>query len=561
MADSNQAQEAKKRGNTHFKAKDFEKAIAEYTTAISLDSTDHTFFSNRSACYAKIGDFAKSLQDANKVIELKPDFARGYSRKGFAMEKLGRPGEQVMECYKEGLDNCPEDKQLIDAFKRVMMTQRKGLVSPQALQMALLDPEINSWYQTDSNFKNMIDTCVSGFPNQQQLMMWMQDKKFMKFLQTATGGPGGNMQADDVPASSPSKADPGKAAPEPAKEPTPEPISPEEQAEIDRKNKAEIIKKQGNEYYKKKDFDKAIEFYKQAQEVAPEVPAYLLNQAAALMMKGDLDSCETMCLEAIKVSRKHLCDYTWDAKAYNRLATVAEKRGDFEQAVKHLEFSLQEISDSKVRSRLKKMKLALRKKKAQDLLNPEEALEYKAKADDAFRSGKWKEAIDLYQESIKRNPNDPKVYNNRSTALCKVMGWDAALEDVAKAISLNDKWVKPYLRKAKIEQALQQYHKALKTLKIALNMVEDEEIPKVRQAMMELNMAIQSANMNRDSAATRQQRALEDPDIVSILQDPVIDGLLKQAKAGDGAALQKAMRTDEIVREKMELLIAAGIIQ
>jgi len=383
----------------------------------------------------------------------------------------------------------------------------------------------------------------------------------MKFLQTATGGPGGNMQAEDVPASSPSKADPGKAAPEPAKEPTPEPISPEEQADIDRKNKAEDIKKQGNEFYKKKDFDKAIEFYKQAQEVAPEVPAYLLNQAAALMMKGDLDSCETMCLEAIKVSRKHLCDYTWDAKAYNRLATVAEKRGDFEQAVKHLEFSLQEISDSKVRSRLKKMKVALQKKKAQDLLNPEEALEYKAKADDAFRSGKWKEAIDLYQESIRRNPNDPKVYNNRSTALCKVMGWDAALEDVAKAISLNDKWVKPYLRKAKIEQALQQYHKALKTLKIALNMVEDEEIPKVRQAMMELNMAIQSANMNRDSAATRQQRALEDPDIVSILQDPVIDGLLKQAKAGDGAALQKAMRTDEIVREKMELLIAAGIIQ
>jgi len=373
------------------------------------------------------------------------------------------------------------------------------------------------------------------------------------------------MQRDDSPevhhpASSPSKADPGKA-PEPPKEPTPEPLSPEEQAEIDRKNKAEDIKKKGNEHYKKKEFDKALEFYKQAQEIAPEVPAYLLNQAAVLMMKGDLDSCETMCLDAIKVSREHLCDYTWDAKAYNRLATVAEKRGDLEQAVKHLEFSLQEISDSKVRSRLKKIKVALQKKKAADLINPEEALEYKAKGDDAFRSGKWKEAIDLYQESIKRNPKDPKVYNNRSTALCKVMGWDAALEDVAKAISLNDKWVKPYLRKAKIEQALQQYHKALKTLKIALNMVGEDEVPKVRQAMMELNMAIQSANMNRDTAQVRQQRALEDPDIVSILQDPVIDGLLKRAKSGDGAALQKAMRTDEMVREKMELLIAAGIIQ
>merc|ERR1719189_2390319 len=120
------------------------------------------------------------------------------------------------------------------------------------------------------------------------------------------------------------------------------------------------------------------------------------------------------------------------------------------------------------------MKVHLKKKQAEDLLNPEEALEFKAKADDAFRAGKWKEAIDLYAESIKRNPKDPKVYNNRSTALCKVMGWDAALDDVSKAIALDPKWVKPYLRKAKIETALQQYHKALKTLKIAMNVVEED---------------------------------------------------------------------------------------
>merc|ERR1719480_740465 len=169
------------------------------------------------------------------------------------------------------------------------------------------------------------------------------------------------------------------------------------------------------------------------------------------------------------------------------------------------------------------MKQSLQKKKAADLLNPEEALEFKAKADDAFRAGKWKEAIDLYAKSIKRNPKDPKVYNNRSTALCKVMGWDAALDDVAKAIALDHMSVKPYLRKAKIEQALQVYHKALKTLKLAEKVVGIDDLPKVRQAVSELNLAIQTANMNRESAQVRQQRALEDPDIMGILQDPVID--------------------------------------
>merc|ERR1719361_2130177 len=369
------------------------------------------------------------------------------------------------------------------------------------------------------------------------------------------------MKRDDIPEQ---KKDPAKQKPkkpEPPKEPTPPPLSPEEQAEADRKAKAEAVKKEGNEFYKKKDFDKAVEKYKEAQEIAPEVPAYLLNQAAVLMMKGDLDECEKMCHKAIGVSREHLCDYTWDAKAYNRLATVAEKRGDLEQAVKHLQSSLQEITDSKVKSRLKKMKISLAKKKAKDLLNPEEALEFKAKADDAFRNGKWKEAIDLYQESIKRNPEDPKVYNNRSTALCKVMGWDAALDDVSKAIALEPKWVKPYLRKAKIEQALQVHHKALKTLKLAGSMVEEADMPKVHQASMELQRAIQIANMNAEGAQTRQQRALQDPDIIRILQDPVIDGLLKRAKSGDSSALSKAIREDKAIGEKIELLIAAGIIQ
>ena len=61
------------------------------------------------------------------------------------------------------------------------------------------------------------------------------------------------------------------------------------------------------------------------------------------------------------------------------------------------------------------------------------------------------------------------------------MGWDAALDDVAKAIVLDPNWVKPYLRKAKIEQALQVYHKALKTLKIAEQAVGEEDMSKVKR--------------------------------------------------------------------------------
>jgi len=428
-----------------------------------------------------------------------------------------------------------------------------------------MDPEIKNWYENDQSFKMKVDTCSSTMPTPQQLIMWMKDEKFMKFLSVVNpsfanlasqmGGMEGGMGGMPTQPTPPKPKEPTP----PPKEPTPPPLSPEEQAELEKKEKAESLKKEGNACYKKKEFEKALDFYRQAAEMIPEAPVYLLNQAAVLLMQNNLDDCESMCKKAIEVSREHMCDYVWDAKAYNRLATVEEKRGNIEAAVDYLKSSLREVSDSKIRNRMKLLKRSAAKKAAEALLNPEEALEWKAKGDDAFRSGKWTDAIEMYTESIKRNPEDPKVYNNRSTALCKVMGWTAALEDADKAIAMDMKWVKPHLRKAKIQQALQQYHHALKTLKMAQKIVDEADAPKVAKAYSELQVAIQRANMNPDTE--RQQRALQDPEIMTILSDPIIDGLLKKAKHGDTSEFSKAMATDERIRDKMEMLMAAGIIQ
>lgn len=169
----------------------------------------------------------------------------------------------------------------------------------------------------------------------------------------------------------------------------------------------------------------------------------------------------------------------------------------------------------------------------------------------------WKDAINLYIESIKRNPNDPKVYNNCSTAYCKLMAWGPALNDASKAILLDPKWIKPYLRKAKIEQACKTYHKALMTLKLAGSNIENPKNPLLQRAIQELNVAISIANQKNDPE--RQQRALEDPQIQIIMQDPIISALLKAAQT-DPSRIQKAM-TNEVVREKIELLAAAGIIR
>lgn len=47
----------KEQGGAAFKAKEFDKAIGLYTQAIEADGSDHTLYSNRSACYYNLNKF------------------------------------------------------------------------------------------------------------------------------------------------------------------------------------------------------------------------------------------------------------------------------------------------------------------------------------------------------------------------------------------------------------------------------------------------------------------------------------------------------------------------
>eukprot|EP01031_Cornospumella_fuschlensis_P044498 gene44498-54421_t len=70
----------KDQGNTAFQAGDVELAISLFTQAIDLDPDNHVFYSNRSAAYMKKDSISKALYDAEKCVELAPDWAKGYNR-------------------------------------------------------------------------------------------------------------------------------------------------------------------------------------------------------------------------------------------------------------------------------------------------------------------------------------------------------------------------------------------------------------------------------------------------------------------------------------------------
>ena len=64
----------------------------KFSQAIELEPANHVLYSNRSGAYASTKDFESALDDAEKTIEIKPEWAKGWGRKGSALHGLGMLG-------------------------------------------------------------------------------------------------------------------------------------------------------------------------------------------------------------------------------------------------------------------------------------------------------------------------------------------------------------------------------------------------------------------------------------------------------------------------------------
>ena len=64
----------------------------KFTEAIAIEPENQVLYSNRSGAYASKKEFDKALEDANKTTEIKPDWAKGWGRKGAALHGTGDLG-------------------------------------------------------------------------------------------------------------------------------------------------------------------------------------------------------------------------------------------------------------------------------------------------------------------------------------------------------------------------------------------------------------------------------------------------------------------------------------
>lgn len=114
-------EELKDMGNRYFEGGDFRKAVRMYSKAIEKDPSNAAIYSNRSAAYLQaskqmgIDTRTMALRDADKVIELRPTWFKGYSRQGDAYFKLENFKEAI-QSYERGLAYDADNVNLIHSL-------------------------------------------------------------------------------------------------------------------------------------------------------------------------------------------------------------------------------------------------------------------------------------------------------------------------------------------------------------------------------------------------------------------------------------------------------------
>lgn len=136
------------------------------------------------------------------------------------------------------------------------------------------------------------------------------------------------------------------------------------------------------------------------------------------------------------------------------------------------------------------------------------------------------------------------------------MDFMPAKADCEKALELDPKYVKAWYRKGCIEQFMKESHKAMESFSKGIEIDPDNELCK--KGLNDVRMSVaqqQSGDVDEERAA----HALADPEIQSILRDPVIQQVLSDLKENPSSG-QQALR-DPAVSAKLSKLIAAGVLR
>ncbi|KAL0239202.1 hypothetical protein PCE1_004893 [Barthelona sp. PCE] len=535
------ADDCKARGNNHLRAREYEQAVAAYSEGLEIDPSHHVLYSNRAAAYINLQKATEALEDAESCIKCNPAFVKGFLRKATALKMLGRTPDAV-DAIEAGLQIQPEFGPLKSLQQEIMSEQQnrmQGLFSNPRFLELMQDPEVAEAIQDPTKLQEHM-----GNPKVLEAVMMLQ------------GMMGGMPGAPQPGAPQPGAPQPGAPQPQPAPKPQPKP-EPKSEPKIAVKTveeEADEIKAEGNKLFKNKNYDGAIDKYREAYAKHPN-PVYLSNIAAVHTQRKEFDIAIEITEEMIEKARE-LCNGEYISKGLERMGNIKKAMGEVEEAVKFWKDADLEFSHRKLRVKIREGERDVRAIKKKAYVDPELSQAAKQRGNELFAEEKFVEAIQQYEEAIKRDPTSHTAVANRGLCKLRLGDFMGCVKDCDDALEIDPTYIKALIRAAQAYQYMAMYHKSLEYYKRAQALEPSEH--SVLQGMQELETVVQRMQMKGPDEEMVRRNA-EMPSIKKLVTDPGLQHLLQEISTNP-AAMMQAMSTPGVA-DSLQMLIYAGVLR
>lgn len=116
---------ARARGNDLFKSERYTEACAAYGEGLRLDSANAVLYCNRAACWYKLRQWGKSVDDCDQALCIQPNYTKALLRKAASNTKLERWAEAVRD-YEVLRKALPYDNEVADSLFHAQIALKKS---------------------------------------------------------------------------------------------------------------------------------------------------------------------------------------------------------------------------------------------------------------------------------------------------------------------------------------------------------------------------------------------------------------------------------------------------